>query len=206
MSANGQRPEYGRINSINCVDLRGNGGLLSVTPMPERLIERPVSSRPLPAIGFKIVSVLLMALYAGPVYAGGQKPQRHPDWQRQIDRLEIQWRSAVLTSDTAAMNSLLADDYTGITPDGTLQTKEDTLANLRSGRVHFSVIDVSDCKVRFYGETAVVTSRAEVNGSNADEPISGNFRYTRVYVRDEQGKWKIVSFEASPIRQRHAMD
>ena len=42
------------------------------------------------------------------------------------------------------MNSLLAEDYTGITPDGTLQTKEDTLANLRSGRVRFSAIDVHD--------------------------------------------------------------
>lgn len=203
MSANGQRREYGRLNYI---DPRGKRGLLSVTPMPDPAIDRSASSHLLPALGLKVVSVLLIAVCAGPAYGGGQKPQKHTDWQRQIDRLEIQWRNAILTSDTAAMNSLLAEDYTGITPDGTLQTKDDTLASLRSGRIHFSVINVSDCKIRFYGGTAVVTSRAEVNGTNADEPISGNFRYTRVYVRDEQGKWKIVSFEASPIRQRHAMD
>ncbi len=174
--------------------------------MPDRVIEHPASFHPLPAFGFKMVSVLLMAFCAGPVYAGAQKPQKHPDWHRQIGRLEIQWRNAILTSDTAAMSSLLAEDYTGITPDGTLQTKDDTLANLRSGRIHFSVIDVSDCKIRFYGGTAVVTSRAEVDGTNADEPISGNFRYTRVYVRNQQGRWEIVSFEASPIRQRRAMN
>ena len=206
MSANGQHPEYGRINYINHVDPRGNRGLLCVTPMPDRVIEHSASSHPMPALGLKVVSVLLIAFCAVPVYGGGQKPQKHPDWHRQIDQLEIQWRNAILTSDTAAMSSLLAEDYTGITPDGTLQTKDDTLANLRSGRIHFSVIDVSDCKIRFYGGTAVVTSRAEVNGTNADEPISGNFRYTRVYVRNEQGKWKIVSFEASPIRQRRAMN
>jgi len=54
--------------------------------------------------------------------------------------------------------------------------------------------------VRFYGTTALVTSRAEVSGSTADGDISGSYRYTRVYVRDEQGVWKIVSFEASRIR------
>ena len=61
-------------------------------------------------------------------------------------------------------------------------------------------IEFSDRKVRFYGQTALVTSRAEVSGNNADADFSGSYRYTRVYVRDEQGKWKIVSFEASRIR------
>jgi hypothetical protein len=31
--------------------------------------------------------------------------------------------------------------------------------------------------------------------------MSGSYRYTRVYVRDKQGTWKAVSFEASRIRR-----
>jgi len=45
----------------------------------------------------------------------------------------------------------------------------------------------------------VVTSLAELKGSAADGEFSGSFRYTRVYVRDAHGNWKIVSFEASRI-------
>jgi hypothetical protein len=30
--------------------------------------------------------------------------------------------------------------------------------------------------------------------------LNGSFRYTRVYVRDPGGTWRIVSFEASRIR------
>jgi ketosteroid isomerase-like protein len=45
-----------------------------------------------------------------------------------------------------------------------------------------------------------VTSLAEVQGTTAEGDISGSYRYTRVYVRDAQGEWKIVSFEASRIR------
>jgi ketosteroid isomerase-like protein len=100
------------------------------------------------------------------------------------------------------VDSLLADDYLAITPNGTLQTKEQTLALMRSGQVRFTSLELSDRKVRFYGSTALVTSRAEVSGATPAGDISGSFLYTRVYVRDERGAWKVVSFEASRIRSQ----
>jgi ketosteroid isomerase-like protein len=75
------------------------------------------------------------------------------------------------------------------------------LASLRSGAIHFTSIEITERKVRFYGTIAQVISRAEVSATIAGEDISGSYRYTRVYVRDAQGKWKIVSFEASRIRE-----
>jgi ketosteroid isomerase-like protein len=114
--------------------------------------------------------------------------------------MEEAWRNAMMKGDVAAMSSLLADDYIAISASGTLQTKEDTLARLRSGRRHITSLELSDRKVRFYGTTALVTSLAHVNGTNADGEVIGNLRYTRVYVKNVQGKWKIVSFEASRIR------
>jgi ketosteroid isomerase-like protein len=45
-----------------------------------------------------------------------------------------------------------------------------------------------------------VTSLAEVQGTAADGALSGSYRYTHVYARDAHGVWKIVSFEASRIR------
>ena len=75
------------------------------------------------------------------------------------------------------------------------------LANIRSGRMHFTTLDVAERKVRFYGRTAVVTSEAEVRGTNAEGDVAGGYRYTRVYARDVHGEWKIVSFEASKIRE-----
>ncbi len=131
---------------------------------------------------------------------GMPRAQRHES-RHEIDQLEQVWRDAIIQRNAPALDGLLADDYIAITPNGTLQSKDQTLANLRSGATHLSSIELSDRKVRFYGQTALVTSRAEVSGTNAGENFSGSYRYTRVYVRDEQGKWKIVSFEASRIRE-----
>lgn len=121
-----------------------------------------------------------------------------------IDELENQWRDALLKRDTAAMNALLAEDYTAITAYGTLQTRDEALANLRSGRWRISALDLRDRKVRFYGKTALVTSIAEVEGTGPEGTLNGSYRYTRVYVRNAQGVWKIVSFEASRIRSSEA--
>ncbi len=134
-----------------------------------------------------------------PPRKGMPRAQKHESRQ-EIFQLEDKWRDALLKGDTAAMEKLLADDYMAILPNGTLQTKEETLASLRSGTTHLTSIIISDRRVRFYGTTALVTSRASVKGSLPSGPISGSYRYTRVYVKDKQGAWKVVSFEASRIR------
>lgn len=146
------------------------------------------------------VPLLLFALQASAVQPKSSMPraQRHES-RHEIDQLEQSWRNAILQQNVSALDSLLADDYIAITANGTLQSKDDTLANLRSGNLHFGTIEFSDRKVRFYGNTALVTSKAEVSGAVGDSDISGSYRYTRVYVRDARGAWKIVSFETSRI-------
>jgi len=146
-----------------------------------------------------LLPMVLFAMGAPLLSAGMPGAQKH-ERRHEIDRLEEAWRAAVLSGNTASMDALLADDYMAITASGTLQTKDQTLANLRSGRTHIKSLDISDRKVRFYGTTAVVTSLSELQGTTAEGDFSGSFRYTRVYVRDAQGVWKIVSFEASRIR------
>ncbi len=123
---------------------------------------------------------------------------------KEIEGLEQDWRRALLASNMSELDHLLADDYLGVTANGTLETKADLLAMRRTGTIRLSQLDLSDLKVRVYGDTAVVTSKAEVSGTNGGTDISGRYRYTRVYNR-RNGQWRIVSFEASriPDNRRH---
>jgi ketosteroid isomerase-like protein len=153
----------------------------------------------LPAVG------LVLLLTAGvaqskPNTKGMPRSERHESRQ-EILQLEQKWKDAVLQRNVPAMEELLGDDYIGITPNGTLESKEQTLQNMKNRVVSLSSIEVSDRKIRFYGKTAVVTSKAEVTGDMEGSKANGNYRYTRVYVRDPRGGWKIVSFEASRIRE-----
>jgi ketosteroid isomerase-like protein len=146
-----------------------------------------------------LVFMLALSAFAPILHAGQARAQKHEN-RHEIERIEEAWRNAVLKGDVPAMDALLADDYMAITASGTLETKEKALANLRGAGLHITSIGLSERKMRFYGTTVLVTSRAEINGATGTRDISGSYRYTHVYARDAQGKWKIVSFEANRIR------
>jgi ketosteroid isomerase-like protein len=189
---------------LKSIDRRGLAGLPSVTIMHAAMINpsKPLRRRLalIATFAAMLAAVLTLAALANPQHPGMPRGQKHES-RHEIDQLEKAWRSALLKGNTAAMDALLADDYMAITDSGILQTKEQTLANLRSGNVRLTALDISDRKVRFYGTTALVTSLAEVQGTTPEGNISGSYRFTHVYARNAQGTWKIVSFEASKIRE-----
>lgn len=158
----------------------------------------PVMSRFRIALAVLAVTVSLGAAVAQ-ARTNMPRAERH-EIRHEIDQLEETWRDAILRGNVQAMDQLLSEDYIAITANGMLQSKEQTLEAMKTGTLRFHSIDLSDRKVRFYGKTALVTSKAEVNGNSDGGELSGAYRFTRVYVRDPRGDWKIVSFEASPIR------
>ena len=144
------------------------------------------------------VGILLLLLWL-PAANATSIPHPHPQ-PRQIvhiiEKLESMWQQAELTGNTATMANMLAEDYLGIYGDGTLATKAETIDSFKNGTTKFSHIHTWDRKIRVYGSTAVVVSKAQVTGEHDGESLSGLYRYTRVYHR-HNGVWQIVSFEAS---------
>ncbi len=115
---------------------------------------------------------------------------------REILDMERQAREASLHRDADFSQKTLADDYVAITPLGQVTTKQDTVSARKSGQLRYDTINVSDMVVRVYGDTAVVTARADVKGHQLGEDFSGPYRYTRVWVR-KTGHWQAVSYQAT---------
>jgi hypothetical protein len=147
------------------------------------------------------VGILLLLLWL-PAAQATSIPHPHPQ-PRQIvhivEKLEDMWQQAELTGNTVTMGNMLSEDYLGIYGDGTLATKAEIIASFKKGTTKFSHIHTWDRKIRVYGSTAVVVSKAQVAGEHDGESLNGYYRYTRVYHR-HNGVWRIVSFEASAIR------
>jgi hypothetical protein len=121
------------------------------------------------------------------------------DTVRQILELERESKEASVHRDPEFSQRNLADDYLAITPLGLVVTKSDTVAARRSGQLRYDSIDISDLVVRVYGNTAVVTGRADVKGKDLGEEFNGPYRFTRVWVR-RGGRWQAVSYQATVTR------
>jgi ketosteroid isomerase-like protein len=175
--------------------------MLIRTPRRRRNV-RPaaVSSGLSPALMLLIVvcSVLLRCPQALALPAPGHKGH---DVKQQVEELEQQWRAAQLNGDVAAMDKLLSDDYIGISINGQVNTKAQQLERTSSRRVSLTRMDLNEMKVKLIGSIAIVTSRAEIEGTSDGESVKGTYRYTRVYQHLPTGVWKITSFEATRIPQ-----
>ena len=115
---------------------------------------------------------------------------------REIVDIERQTKEATLRRDADFPQRMLADDYVAISPLGQVTTKKEAVSARRSGQLRYENIDVSDMVVRLYGDTAIVTARADVKGHQLGEDFSGPYRYTRVWVR-RAGRWQAVSYQAT---------
>jgi ketosteroid isomerase-like protein len=115
---------------------------------------------------------------------------------RQIVDMERQSKEASLRRDSDFPLRTLAEDYVAITPLGQVTTKQETISARRSGQLRYEAMNITDMVVRVYGDTAVVTARADVKGHQLGEDFSGPYRYTRVWIR-RNGQWQIVSYQAT---------
>jgi ketosteroid isomerase-like protein len=138
------------------------------------------------------------ALAVAPLHAVPHR--RSHSLRDQIEALEAQWKNAVLANDTEAMDRLLSDDYLGITASGQVVTKPQQLDRMRTHNFEITSLTVSDVKIKLISQrAAIVTSLAQVEGTNEGRPLHGSFRYTRVYQRVPNDGWRITSFEATHV-------
>jgi len=77
--------------------------------------------------------------------------------------------------------------------------KADTMSAIKSGDIKITSNELSDLKVRVYGDTAVVTGKTDVKGTSGGKDISGPTLFTRVYVKKD-GRWQSVAFQQTAAK------
>ncbi|HEV2711143.1 MAG TPA: nuclear transport factor 2 family protein [Edaphobacter sp.] len=150
-------------------------------------------------------AVVLAGAGVRPVSASSAPHAKKHDAKQQVEDLEEQWRVAQLAGDTATMDKMLSDDYIGISMTGEVDTKTQQLRRAIDRKLILTKLELSDMKVKLVGAVAIVTSRAQVEGSMDGQAMKGMFRYTRIYQHLPSGAWKITSFEATR-EHRHRSD
>ena len=117
----------------------------------------------------------------------------------QIKQLEEARNQAILKGDAAAIERMTADDYTFITLKGELRTKAEIVKGFASGAFKYQFRTISDLNIRVYGDTAVVTGRSVQKGVENGKDYSGDYWFTRVYVR-QNGAWMAVALQTTLIQ------
>jgi|SRR5215813_8021722 len=157
-------------------------------------------------VEMKLWTILILTLIAHMSCASAQTRQpgassaATASAEDEIKDLEEIRNQAVLHGDVGVLDRLTSDDYTFITLRGEMRTKSDILKGFASGSFHYESRQISDLKVRVYGDTAVVTGRSVQKGMENGKDYSGDYWFTRVYVK-QKGHWLTVALQTTLIQQ-----
>ena len=119
----------------------------------------------------------------------------------EITELEARIRAAQLDADIRALDKLISEDLLFTGPNGELGTKAQDLAAHGSGAVRFRKHEPEELRIRRIGENVAVTAlRANLTVEVAGNTVSGTYRYTRVWARENNGHWQVVGGHVSEVQ------
>jgi ketosteroid isomerase-like protein len=116
-----------------------------------------------------------------------------------IATLEEKLQRAMLASDVAVLDELIADDLVWTMHTGFVGNKQYDLEAHSSGIFRFTKLEISDRQIHPYSDDCVVvTLKAAIDGILSGQPFSETYRFTRVWLR-RQNRWQIIAGHVSQI-------
>ena len=104
-------------------------------------------------------------------------------------------KNAMISADSAKLVSLVGDDLSYGHSGGKIEDKATFIQTLVSGHSDFVTIELTEQKIKLYGNTAVV--RHILNAVTNDNGKPGSVKLSILTVWNTQkGKWKMVARQA----------
>jgi uncharacterized protein (TIGR02246 family) len=117
-----------------------------------------------------------------------------------VQKLERDWLNAYEQHDEKAMDAIVAEDFTITFPNGSMQTKSQILASIKSPRAPGGPamkFHTEEVKARVYGDTVILTGRVVTEYQRDGQTTSKEQqRYTDTYVK-RNGRWQVVASHLS---------
>ena len=111
----------------------------------------------------------------------------------QIIALEEKLRLAMLNSNLKVLDELLASELIFTTHLGQLVNKQGDLDGHKSGVFKLMSLEPDDRHILVKHHVAIVSVKMQLTGSYDSMPVSGNFRFTRVWAQSSPGTWQIIA-------------
>ena len=109
------------------------------------------------------------------------------------------WDAAIVRKDRAAIAANMAESFMQIGSDGRVADKAAFLDAITSDKLVIAPYAVEEFRVRFYGDTALITGRTDMHGSWDGKEFRSHYRFTDTYALEADGAWRVVHVQTTEI-------
>jgi ketosteroid isomerase-like protein len=117
---------------------------------------------------------------------------------REILALEDRRYAAMTGADMKALEALVHDELVYTHSSGLVDGKASWLESMRSGKVRYKKVVRADEKVRVFGDTALVTGRADIEADVGGQAKTLKLRYLDAWVKSG-GAWKFAAWQSGAL-------
>ena len=130
---------------------------------------------------------------------GAANGSRGQDAVNAVGRLEEEMRMSALKGDGGWWTDYLTDSYVETDSHGKVSGKAEVVAMHKSPDLVIETWNMSDRNVEtFNGDTVVVTGKVTIVGTYRDHNLSGDYQFTRVWVKLGL-EWKLAAMQISAV-------
>jgi ketosteroid isomerase-like protein len=141
--------------------------------------------------------VLAVSLVAA-AQTRSENMKQNDDAKAVLMKLEREFGEAITRGDTARLGELLADDFTATNNLGQVVNKAQVIADVASSDYEIESLVNDQIEIRVYKDVAVATARGTAKGKYKGRDASGQFRYTRVWVK-RGSRWQAVAAQSTTV-------
>jgi Domain of unknown function (DUF4440) len=120
--------------------------------------------------------------------------------EEMLMQIEQELTNAFLKNDASVIEKYFADTYTFTDPGGGIHSKKEAIDDMRNGLFKFDSLQNDSMKVQVYGNAAVVTFLSNEKGHVGDMDVSGEYRWTNMFVL-MNNRWQVVAGQGTRIRR-----
>lgn len=121
------------------------------------------------------------------------------DAASQVMALDKSWAKAVVDSDIAAIEKIIAPGLIYSHSDGVIDTREAYLNRLKKGTSDYQAIDFAKMDAKVFGDVVVVTARAQFKVLADGKKINNDIAYTHTYQK-QNGAWRMIAHQAAKMQ------
>ena len=141
--------------------------------------------------------IVVSALFCVSLLAASFASAQGGSVEQQLSALTDEMLQANLKGDAGFYEKYYAEDATIVHGNGKLVTRDQDIADLKTGSLKYESIDVKQKTIRVYGDTAVVHLLITFKGSLNGQPFAPiDLRRTVVWV-NQKGSWKVIAWQVT---------